>query len=69
MGGEGKIVPNNTHFDTTRANVEISGAQALDFPVPESLEPALNRKFKGNMDIRLKKSCRLVALMDITVDN
>jgi tryptophanase len=52
MGGEGRIVPNNTHFDTTRANVEISGAQALDLPVSESLDPLLNRKFKGNMNIR-----------------
>ena len=32
LGGAGKIIPNNTHFDTTRANVEFSGAEAVDFP-------------------------------------
>jgi tryptophanase len=35
LGGPGKVVPNNTHFDTTRANVEHTGAEALDLPIPE----------------------------------
>ena len=52
MGGQGKIVPNNTHFDTTRANVEISGARAVDLPVPVSLSPAVKKKFKGNMNLK-----------------
>ena len=75
MGGEGKIVPNNTHFDTTRANVEISGARALDLPVPESLDPALNRKFKGNMNIRAlgallrAKGSQNIPLVMLTVTN
>ena len=75
MGGDGKIVPNNTHFDTTRANVEISGAQALDLPVPESLNPALNRKFKGNMNIRAleallrEKGPQNIPLVMLTVTN
>jgi tyrosine phenol-lyase len=50
MCKKGDIVPNNTHFDTTRANCEFVGARALDLPVPEAKEPALQHPFKGNMD-------------------
>jgi tryptophanase len=50
-GGEGKIFPNNTHFDTTRANVEMSGADAVDLPVPEGTLPSVEGDFKGNMDL------------------
>jgi tryptophanase len=46
----GDVVPNNTHFDTTRANCEFAGAEALDIPVPEALEPQNLHPFKGNMD-------------------
>jgi tryptophanase len=51
IGGAGKVVPNNTHFDTTRANVEFSGAEALDLLIPEGRVPAAIHPFKGNMDL------------------
>jgi len=51
IGGPGRIIPNNTHFDTTRANVEYSGAAAVDLIIPEGLEPSNPHPFKGNMDL------------------
>jgi tryptophanase len=57
----GDIVPNNTHFDTTRANVENQGATALDIPIPEGKQPSLIHPFKGNID--------LAALEKVIVEN
>jgi tyrosine phenol-lyase len=49
---KGDVVPNNTHFDTTRANVEFVGAEAVDLLISEGREPRTNYPFKGNMDVR-----------------
>ena len=51
MAKKGDVVPNNTHFDTTRANVEFTGAEAVDLLIPEGRQPALQHPFKGNMDV------------------
>ncbi len=56
LGGKGKVFISNTHFDTTRANIEVTGAEAIDIPVPEASDTALDKPFKGNMDVgRLKQ--------------
>jgi tryptophanase len=47
----GQVVPNNTHFDTTRANVEAQGAEALDLACPEAADLHSMAPFKGNIDI------------------
>jgi tryptophanase len=73
-GGPGRVVPNNTHFDTTRANIEFTGAQALDLPIPEGRQPALRHPFKGNMDVAalgrlLAERAPAVPLVMLTVTN
>ena len=71
----GDVVPNNTHFDTTRANVEYVGAEARDLCIPEGRQPESDHPFKGNMDIdQLKKTIAEVGresipLVMVTVTN
>jgi len=75
VGGPGKVVPNNNHFDTTRANIEHSGAEALDLPLPEAADPSRRLPFKGNLDVdRLEDLIRQVGaeripLVMVTVTN
>ncbi len=75
VGGAGKRIPNNTHFDTTRANVEFSGAEAFDFLNALGKQPAAKGDFKGNMDVEalevfIKENGReRIPLCMITVTN
>lgn len=51
IGGAGKVIPSNTHFDTTRANIEYSKAEAVDLVIAQGRDPASLHPFKGNMDL------------------
>ena len=64
LGGTGRKVPNNTHFDTTRGNIENTGAEAVDLLVAEGLDPNDLSDFKGNMDLD-----RLEAFMSANADD
>lgn len=59
VGGPGKVVPGNFHFDTTRGNIEHSGAEAVDLMLPEATQPRNRYPFKGNLDVG--KLARLIA--------
>jgi tryptophanase len=50
LGGKGKVFISNTHFDTTRANIEFSGSVAIDCPSPHYTDHTSNYPFKGNLD-------------------
>ncbi len=74
LGVAGKQVINNTHFDTTRANIEALGGLAVDLPIPEARQPGLDHPFKGNMDLgRLEEALAAakgdVAAVMLTVTN
>lgn len=75
VGGAGKVIPNNTHFDTTRANVEFSGALAVDCLNEIGKHPEIVADFKGNMDVaKLEETIRQhgaenIPLVMITVTN
>lgn len=58
LGGPGRLIPSNTHFDTTRGNIEASGAEAVDLPCREAADPDSAAPFKGDMDVE-----RLAALL------
>ena len=67
IAGPGKVVPNNTHFDTTRANVEFTGAEAVDLVIPEGREPAALHPFKGNMDLEALEKLLIARADDVPV--
>jgi tryptophanase len=74
LGGPGKVVPNNTHFDTTRAHVELSGAEAVDLVIAEGRDPSSLHPFKGNVDVEalaelLETRGEDVPLVMVTVTN
>lgn len=74
VGGPGRVIPSNTHFDTTRANIEFTGAAAVDLPIPEGRQPKARHPFKGNMDVAalralLAERADDVPLVMLTVTN
>src|ERR1022692_807834 len=75
MCKKGDVVPNNTHFDTTRANVEFVGAEAVDLVIAEGRQPSLKHPFKGNMDVAALETLiqnagrKRVPLVMLTVTN
>jgi len=75
VGGAGKFIPNNTHFDTTRANVEFSGAEAVDLLNEVGKHPEIRADFKGNMDVEKleafikEKGAENIPLCMITITN
>jgi tryptophanase len=74
FGGEGKNIPNNTHFDTTRGNIEASGANGHDLVIAEGIDPSSLHPFKGNMDLTklenyLKDYAETVPCVMITITN
>ena len=71
---KGDLVPNNCHFNTTRANLEYLGIEAMDLVIPQGLQPALIYPFKGNIDLDrveavLKKEGARIPFGMITVTN
>jgi len=74
LGGGGKTFPSNTHFDTTRANIEYTGAEAVDLVIPEGRDPSSQHPFKGNLDITaldayLTRNAGRVPVVMVTITN
>jgi tryptophanase len=74
IGGEGKVIPNNAHFDTTRGNIEFSGAKAVELMTETGGRPDVEADFKGNIDLDkladlLKKEHENIPVGMLTVTN
>ena len=74
VGGPGKLIPSNTHFDTTRGNIEATGAEAVDLVTPEAHDPDDPHPFKGNIDLErlerlLQEAADRVPIVMLTVTN
>ena len=74
VGGPGKLIPSNTHFDTTRGNIEATGAEAVDLVTPEAHGPDDPHPFKGNIDLErlerlLQEAADRVPIVMLTVTN
>lgn len=74
MGGQGRVIPSNTHFDTTRGNIEATGAEAQDLVIAEGRDPNSLHPFKGNIDLErlerlLVERSAEVPLVMLTVTN
>lgn len=75
MCRSGAVVPNNTHFDTTRANIEFTGARAIDLPLPESADTQARLDFKGDLEVGAleeliqREGARNIPLIMVTVTN
>ena len=67
IAGPGMVVPNNTHFDTTRANVEATGAEAVDLVIPEGRQAGSVHPFKGNMDLAALEDLLTARTKDVPV--
>jgi tyrosine phenol-lyase len=71
----GHVVPSNTHFDTTRANIEFTGARAVDLPLSEARDTQSRGDFKGNMDVNALEAliaiqgAKRIPLVMLTVTN
>ncbi len=74
LGGKDTLIPNNSHFDTTRAHVEFSGGEALDLPAKEAEDTQAHHPFKGNMDLEaleriLVKEAGRIPMVMMTITN
>jgi tryptophanase len=74
VGGAGRKIPSNTHFDTTRANIEATGTEAVDLVIDQALDPEIELPFKGNIDLNrlddfLRQNEGGVPLVMVTITN